>query len=740
MRENKTKILIVEDEMMIAMDLKMRLAKLGYEVSKVVTTGEEALTAVEKACPDLILMDILLDGEIDGIETARIIQEKNSIPIVYLTSIADKETIKRVRATQAYGYLLKPIDAKVLEAILEIAIFKHQADKSVKESEEWLFTTLKSIRDAVIATNNKGKIEFLNKAAHDLFSLPEGNILGKNIDSFVNLYNGSKGDKISSVIEFIQNAENNSSFFTDLWLVSNNKSLYSIELSISPIRAEHKNTIGYISVFRDITSKKRAEEEQKRILKLLNAVFAQSNDAMLVIDIDTWQINTFNEKAIEFLKIQYFDDLQHKELNKIIQTIAYENFQEKLILELKNKDAWSTELEILAHDFSIIWGDFFIKRLQLEHSNKAFIRITDISEKKYNERQLIILNTAIENVSDNIVIFKNKESLNPKLLYANKQFLFLSGLKNSKDAHLSDWTDLKNEHIKTIAESIKIRDESIIHIEMNTNGKNLILEWIVSPIFNQNDEISSYIAIIRDITIAKQMEKERIQMQLEKQRSVMNAIVETQESERMRISGDLHDSLGQLLSAAKLNFNSLTDDIQFKNKNKKKNYLEAIKMIDQSTQEVRSISHNLSPMMLKQLGLVASLEVLTERISTNKNISAEFVAVGLGKGELWTKIEVVIYRIFQELLNNAIKHSKAEEIILQLRKTNNTLKLIYDDDGIGFDSDKLEKLKKGIGLRNIEIRSKLLKGNLEIESAPGKGVHIIITIPINELKEDDLIS
>lgn len=143
------KILIVEDETVSSRSLELRMKKLGYEVLPAATTGEEALAMVENAPPDLILMDIRLRGEMDGIELAEIIRARWDIPIVYLTAHSEDETVQRATATTPFGYLLKPIDPTELRITIEMALYKHKMESKLRANEEQLRLITESMNDTV---------------------------------------------------------------------------------------------------------------------------------------------------------------------------------------------------------------------------------------------------------------------------------------------------------------------------------------------------------------------------------------------------------------------------------------------------------------------------------------------------------------------------------------------------------------------------------------------------------------
>jgi two-component system, sensor histidine kinase PdtaS len=124
------KIIIVEDEELVAQDIKLILEDLGYHVPAITPSGEEALIKIEEHCPDSVLMDIMLEGEMDGIETAQKISERYDIPVVYLTAYSNKEILQRAKKTEPYGYILKPFKERDLQINIEMALYKHEARKS----------------------------------------------------------------------------------------------------------------------------------------------------------------------------------------------------------------------------------------------------------------------------------------------------------------------------------------------------------------------------------------------------------------------------------------------------------------------------------------------------------------------------------------------------------------------------------------------------------------------------------
>lgn len=184
---SKIKILVVEDEVIIAIDIKNRLTKLGYTVTAIAFSGEEAINKATDDCPDLVLMDINLKGNIDGVEAAAQISDRFNIPIIYLTANADNTTLERAKATEPLGYLLKPFKEKELHTTIEITLSKYKTEKKLKESEQWLATVLKSISDAVITSDIQGVITFMNPVAEALTGWKQEDAFGKSSKEVFNI-------------------------------------------------------------------------------------------------------------------------------------------------------------------------------------------------------------------------------------------------------------------------------------------------------------------------------------------------------------------------------------------------------------------------------------------------------------------------------------------------------------------------------------------------------------------------
>src|SRR5499433_324623 len=133
---DKVRILVVENERIVSMDMQRRLKNLSYDVVGAAVSGEEAIQKAEMYRPDLVLMDIMLDGQMDGIQAAEVIRGRLNIPVIYLTAYGDAPTLQRAKVTEPFGYILKPFEERELHGHIEIALYKHRMEKRLKDSEE----------------------------------------------------------------------------------------------------------------------------------------------------------------------------------------------------------------------------------------------------------------------------------------------------------------------------------------------------------------------------------------------------------------------------------------------------------------------------------------------------------------------------------------------------------------------------------------------------------------------------
>lgn len=309
----KAKILIVEDESIVAMDLETRLQKMGYKVVGIETSSEGGLRSVKKNKPDLVLLDIVIDGEKDGIETAYLIRENHAIPIIFLTSHSDLSTFNKAKLTNPYGYVLKPFEENDLLARIEIALHKSKIEQELQESREalaitneflenevakrtkrlsdtnrrlmdeivmhektmaelitseerykWLFD---NSMDAIIAISKKGKVEYFNPTAEKMFGYNLNEMKGEGISKLIPLPHAAKHDEY---LKIYRRSGKGKTVVEGREVEAKRKDGTILQIEIRVHEGKIKGETQYIGFIKDISNAKKIEGElhKERQLRL----------------------------------------------------------------------------------------------------------------------------------------------------------------------------------------------------------------------------------------------------------------------------------------------------------------------------------------------------------------------------------------------------------------------------------------------------------------------------------------
>ena len=205
------------------------------------------------------------------------------------------------------------------------------------------------------------------------------------------------------------------------------------------------------------------------------------------------------------------------------------------------------------------------------------------------------------------------------------------------------------------------------------------------------------------------------------------AVLEAEERERQRIAKDLHDGIGQILSAAKMNLSAIETELPFNGENQKAKFNTIIELVDESCREVRIVSHNMMPNVLLKVGLAAAVREFIDKVDNNV-LKIKLYDEGL-HDRLDTNVETILYRVIQECVNNVIKHAAATHLNISLIKDGDGISATIEDNGVGFDTLNGSRYK-GIGLKNICTRIEYLKGTVDFDSRPGNGTLVAIHVPL----------
>ncbi|MDX2214994.1 MAG: ATP-binding protein [Oculatellaceae cyanobacterium bins.114] len=254
------RILLVEDERIIARDIRASLENLGYTVPAIASSGEEAITKAREFQPDLILMDIRLKTEMDGIQAAAQIWRQFQIPFIYATGYSDRNTLDRAKATNPFGYVLKPIEERELYVAVETAMQQFQLTVELQRREAWLSTILRGMGDGVIVVDAEARITFLNSAAEALLGYSQATIYNRPIAEVFRVVHEQTLTPVENPIVAALERGEMMVLPEGILLITRDGRMILIADSVAPLRNEQDVITGAVLVFRDITEKRLAAE------------------------------------------------------------------------------------------------------------------------------------------------------------------------------------------------------------------------------------------------------------------------------------------------------------------------------------------------------------------------------------------------------------------------------------------------------------------------------------------------
>ncbi|MBK7498555.1 MAG: PAS domain S-box protein [Ignavibacteriales bacterium] len=380
----KKKIFVVEDESIVSLEIQSRLKSLGYAISGAAASGDEAIRKVIDLKPDLILMDIRIKGDMDGIETAAEIKKIYDIPIIFLTAYADPVTIQRAKITDPFGYIIKPFEERELHISIEIALYKDHSQKLLREKDKWLSTILRSVGDAVIATDTTGKIKFINNVAERLTGYTKEEATDKELSSVFKIRSEATKEYAKNAVQKVMQTGEVVGLANHSELVSKNGIVYPIADSGSPIKDENGNITGVVVVFQDLSYYKKTEELINIQTTALNSAYSG-----IVITDFAGEIIYVND-AMYGLTGYTRDELMHKNVSIFKSNLHPDEFFAKMWQTISSGQTWKGEIQNRKKNGDPYYEEMSVTPLKNEHNDIVnFISVKeDISDRKKIEIEL----------------------------------------------------------------------------------------------------------------------------------------------------------------------------------------------------------------------------------------------------------------------------------------------------------------------------------------------------------------
>ena len=399
--------------------------------------------------------------------------------------------------------------------------------------------------------------------------------------------------------------------------------------------------------------------------------------------------------------------------SNLITCLGYQKkYKEILPIAIKN------------YDVSVAFGDPENIQIALITLGSAYYY-----NKQFDEAEKTIYSDIKFRKENNIYIdFHQDYVLLTDIAIAQHQFGAADSLRaigdSIKQAYVNDEIRNSTLDLEKKYESQK-KEKQILALEKQKQARNF---WIIMLVFFLLAAFILSYFIFRYFNQKKIIAEQQFkQLQQEKKLEATQTILRTQEEERTRVAKDLHDGLGGMLSGIKLNLSAMKGNVILQEQDAFL-YSKSIEQLDSAISEMRRVAHNMMPETLLKFGLLQAVEDYCESINDSNLIHITFKNFGLDK-RIESSTEVILYRIIQELVNNAIKHSKAQHLFIQLIKNDSQLTLTVEDNGIGFDIKEIQQLK-GFGINSIQSRVDYLNGNLEIDTSKNIGTTFNITIPL----------
>ena len=753
------KILVVEDEHIVALDIRNRLKGLGYAVPAIAHSGKQAIEKTEEHGPDLVLMDIMLKGDMDGIDTANYIHENIGIPVIYLTAYADQSTFERAKITEPYGYILKPFDERELYTSIEMALYKHEVEHKLIDREQWLSTTLKSIGDGVITTDNNENITFMNSVAESLTGWQQKEALGKNLNEVFCLINAETNDDYVGPLNRVLVNNSVNDLGNNCVLVSKQGDMIPIDNNAGPIRDDKGKQNGSILVFRDISEQLQAQtaliEGEEKFRRITNS----AHDAIIMIDVN--ENITYWNKAAQTIFGFSASEVLGEGAFKLFS--AGPTFKESLQTFRTNKTSQGKEnrdntFELLAmkkngQEFPI---EMSLSTVKIKGVLNGVAIIRDITERKRAE-------TALKQAKERAELLYK---VVPSAIFTVDRAGKITSL-NNKAFEILGYTaeEIIGKKCSDFGMSSQCRNcvfnkeqiGSQVGIECKIRRKDGSLRIISKNsdlLKDMKGHILGYIQSFDDIT-----ERKKAELELQKAKESAEAAVKAKSEFLANMSHEIRTPMNAVIGMTGLLLGTELDEEQL-------SYVETVRnsgedlltiindILDFSKIESGKMRLENQPFILSDC-IEESLDLHASKIS-EKNIELGYYISDetprAFKGDV-TRIR----QILNNLLGNAVKFTSKGEIVVrvdsnQISDKKHQLHFTVKDTGIGIPRDKLGQLFKsftqvdasitrkyggtGLGLAISRHLTELMDGKMWVESQENRGstFHFTIKAEVSEKK------
>jgi len=675
------------------------------------------------------------------------------------------------RQTFQSGWLVPRICDKSycgMICILEDITNEKEIRKALRQSEAKYGELVENVNSIIMRLDLKGNITFINEFGQRFFGFRQDEIICRNVVGTIVPETKQAGRSIRTMLKNIVNKprhfanreyENIRKDGERVWIAWTNKM----------ISGENGNGAEILCVGNDVTERKHNEALLKQCRSNLEKVVKKRTAELKKANEDLKQEISEREWAEEVLRssekkyrlvaenanegIVISQDGFFKYVNpKAVKIIGYseEELLTRPFIEFIHPDDRDLVTErhlrrlrgdnvpnlyscrIIDKEGTIKWVEINAVLITWMGRPAILTFFNNITERRNTMERLRLLESAIQQANDSIVI--TTAGLHPigsKVVFVNQAFTKMMGY--TAEEVVSNPAIIQQG---AITEQSELSRNDAFHIETVTShkdGAQFNLEWQIAPIRDERGKVTHFIVIQRDITKRKKAEDE-VRTYQEELRSLASELSLAEERERRRIATDLHDHIGQTLAITKLKLGALRNELS---SNGHGELLSEIwSLVDQTIKYTKSLTFELSPPILYELGFEATIEWLGEQMQKQHDIFFEFESDGTSK-PLDKDVSILMFQAVRELFMNVVKHASAQKVRVSIRGINEEMEIAVEDNGIGFDMAKVEK--NTFGFFSIRERLKRFGGTFVIETEPGRGTRVVLTAPVKGPKYDEVI-
>jgi PAS domain S-box-containing protein len=583
---------------------------------------------------------------------------------------------------------------------------QHRYESEIRHQHKQMQDMLERITDGFYAMDASFTFTYWNRQAEVILGRKRSEVVGRKL---LELYPDIKDTLFeSNYIKALtkQVSVRFEAFFEPL------NSWYEVEA--------HPSQEGLSVFFRDVTERKQEEERRKAYEKQIKArnrqlvdILESTKDGFIAIN-RTWNITYWNRQAEAILGKSSNEAVGHNLWEILPQeakggsfyTECHRAMEQKVIIEYEN--------------YAPYYNIWFENRIYPSQEG-LYIYFQNINDRKRAETELQRL-SLVAKETENAVVFVNPDRVTT---WVNPAFTRMTGytfdeIVGKIPASLLEGTDSDPATSAYIMEQYK--KEKPFQVEVlnyKKSGEPFWSELYIQPLFDENGKLEQFFSLRKDITNRKALEAELE----EQQKKTTAAIIVAQEAERAQVGLELHDNINQVLTTTKLYMELCRDGIGDTAEIMER----CIRLTQDTINEIRSLSKRLSAPSLGNIRLQDSVKELTEAFAATGRLIVSLDLDETGDGDVSSETHLAVYRILQEHMTNVLKHAKANNVKVLLSITRTSLLLKVTDDGAGFD---LQQKRQGIGITNMITRAETAKGWLTLNSAPGCGCELVVTIPL----------